>query len=314
MLRYLDNNTNRRQHPNENYARELMELFTMGIGNYAEDDVKAAARAFTGWTFRGDQFVFNEREHDYGVKTFLGETGNLDGSDAIDIILKQPCTARFMAAKLLQFFATDTPEPAVVEETASVLRANHCEFKPTLHAIFCSQHFYSPQTCRSQIKSPAQLVIGSVRVLGVTVNEAALLAVMRGLGQDLLFPPNVKGWDGGETWIDTTTLLLRYNLSAYLLAGQVPLQANSIRGRPLPLRGQLARFGAPTNQLAQIVGTAVASDAATLVDSLAARLLQAPPDKQMRHWLVEQAALAPIDERASRIAHFIMSTPEYQLC
>ena len=116
MLEYLNNNTSRKQHPNENYARELMELFTMGIGNYTEDDVKAAARAFTGWTFNDATFVCNDRDHDEGVKTYLGHTDNLDGGDVIDIILEQPCTARFMAKKLLRFFVCDDPGEEEIEE------------------------------------------------------------------------------------------------------------------------------------------------------------------------------------------------------
>src|ERR1043166_3633717 len=201
MLKYLDKNTNRRHHPNENYARELMELFTLGIGNYTEDDVKAAARALTGWTFRGEEFVFNRREHDDGLKTFLGRSDNLDGTDVIDIILEQPSTARFMARKLLRYFVCDDPEPAVVEELATMLRAKNYEFEPVVRAILQSEIFYSPKTYRTQIKSPAQLVVGSVRSLGVTMNERAMAVGMRMLGQDLLYPPNVKGWDGGEAWI-----------------------------------------------------------------------------------------------------------------
>jgi uncharacterized protein (DUF1800 family) len=315
MLRYLDNNTNRKQHPNENYARELMELFTMGIGNYTEDDVKAAARAFTGWTFEGDDFIFNDHQHDNGVKTFLLSVGDLDGTDVIDSILQQSCTARFMVAKLLRFFVSDKPEPEAVEEYAALLRGYKYDFNPFLHTLLSSEYFYSTKAYRAQIKSPTQLVVGACRLLGVTVNEKALAIALRGLGQDLLEPPNVKGWDGGETWINTTTLLERYNLSAYLLSGEIPFSGGAPHGKsPQARRFQLSRFGTPTNSLAQFYPKDVACDPAPLADSLIDRLLMAKLDNRARQWLVEQAEAAPVSERATRVAHLIMSMPDYQLC
>lgn len=312
MLKYLDNNTSRKQHPNENYARELMELFTMGIGNYNEEDVKAAARAFTGWTFRGEEFVFNRRAHDDGVKTYLGQTGNFDGTDVIDIILKQPCTARFMAGKLLRFFVCDNPSPQIHDETAALLRACRYDFKPVVRAMFCSNYFYSPQVYRTQIKSPAQLVAGSVRLLSVTVSERALAVAMRDLGQDLLFPPNVKGWDGGETWINTTTLLRRYNFAGYLLSGEVPGAAPEATqpGR----RFRLERFGRPKHKLNTLYGPAIASDAPRLVDSLIGRLLQSKLESKARQWILEQAETTRVSDRPAVVAHLIMSMPDYQLC
>lgn len=308
MLRYLDNNTNRRQRPNENYARELMELFTMGIGNYTEDDVKAAARAFTGWTFQGDEFVFERFNHDDGVKTFLGKTGAFDGADAIDVILEQPCTGRFMANKLLKFFVTDDPDPAVVEEISTALRANWYDFKPVLRALFCSDYFYSAKVYRTQIKSPVQLIVGSVRLLEASLDEHAMAIVMRGLGQDLFAPPNVKGWDGGEAWVNTTTLLQRYNFAGYLLGGDTP---GSSPGR---YRQRLGRFAKPTQEMTKLVGEQVAGEAAKLVDVLVARLLQTKIDPKSQKWLLNRAETTRISERPVAVAHLIMSMPEYQLC
>jgi uncharacterized protein (DUF1800 family) len=310
MLRYLDNNTNRRQHPNENYARELMELFTLGIGNYTEDDVKAAARAFTGWSFEGEEFVFHRREHDDGEKTYLGETGNWDGTDAIDIILKQPATGRFMATKFLKYFVADNPEPAVVEAVAESLRTNKYEFKPVLREIFTSAYFYSPHVYRLQIKSPAQLVVGSVRLVNAPVNGKAMAVTMRELGQDLLYPPTVKGWDGGETWINTTTLLLRYNYAGYLLGGETP------PGGWVAQEKQHARpeHFDKKNELSTIVGPDLPGDPAKLVDLLGARLLQTKLDPKDRQWLLGEAETTRLSERTTRVAHLIMSMPAYQLC
>jgi uncharacterized protein (DUF1800 family) len=314
MLRYLDNNTNRKKHPNENYARELMELFTMGIGNYTEDDVKAAARAFTGWTFRTEEFVFEKFQHDDGGKTFLGHTGNLDGTDIIDIILQQPCTARFMATKLMKFFVTDHPSPAAVDEAAALLRSNRYNFKPVLRTMFLSECFYSPEAYRTQIKSPAQLVVGTSRALGVTLDERALAIAMRGLGQDLFYPPNVKGWDGGETWINTSTLLMRYNFAGYLISGEIPGGGSMAPAKGAARRFRLERFGRPKHELNNLYGPDIAADAPKLVDALLGRLLQAKVEPTARQWLVQQAETTAVSERPSVVAHLIMSMPDYQLC
>lgn len=317
MLAYLDNNTSRKEHPNENYARELLELFTMGIGQYTEEDVQDAARAFTGWTFRpgSDDFLFLPGQHDDGLKTFLGQTGQFDGTDIVDIVLTQPVTARFISRKLFEFFVYDDPAADVVEELATALRKGQYEVKPFLEQLFQSEIFYSARAFRTQIKSPVQLVIGTCRLLGVQANERALAVAMRGLGQDLLFPPNVKGWEGGEAWINTNTLLLRYNLAGYLLRGKVP---DGAVGGNRPGREQRARRllerGAPIHQLDSIVPAEVRTEPARVVDRLVARLLQTKLDSQARNWLVEQASTVPSKERAEVVAHLIMCMPDFQLC
>jgi uncharacterized protein (DUF1800 family) len=315
MLEYLNNNTNRKQHPNENYARELMELFTMGIGNYTEDDVKSAARAFTGWTFEEETFVCNDRDHDSGSKTYLGHTGDLDGGEVIDIMLQQSCTARFMAKKLLRFFVYDDPGAEEVEDFAAVIRGYNYDFKPVLRTLLSSEVFFSPKAFRTQIKSPAQLVVGTARTLGVTVDEHALVIAMRVLGQDLLYPPTVKGWDGGETWINTQTLLLRYNFAGYLVEGKPmgPTTAGSVK-KPQQHRFQLDRYGSPQTQLAQICGPEMAADAEGLVTVLTGRLLYTRLDPDAHQWLVEQAEKVATDDRPAVVAHLIMSMPDYQLC
>lgn len=307
MLRYLDNNTNRKGRPNENYARELLELFTMGIGHYTEDDVKAAARAFTGWTFEEDEFVFRQRDHDFGAKTFLGRTGHFDGTDIIDIILQQPVTARFLAGKLLKFFACDEPDPAVVEALAGVLRDSGYQFRPLLETLFASDYFYSAPVRRTQIKSPAQLVVGTARLLGAQLDERALALAMQQLGQHLLHPPNVKGWDGGETWINTQTLLQRYNFAGFLLTGKTA-------GTGARFRQRLDRFGPPTHELTKWYPKEACDNPAALVDALVARLLSGPIDAKARQWLIEQAETTRLAERPVRIAHLILSMPDYQLC
>ena len=314
MLKYLDNNTNHKSHPNENYARELMELFTMGIGNYTEDDVKAAARAFTGWTFRGDQFVKLDRQHDHGEKVFLGRRGNFDGDDIIDIILEQPCTARWMAKKFFEFFVYDDPEPAIVEEHAGLLRRHDYQFKPFVRALLKSDIFYSPRAWRTQIKSPAHLVVGSVRYLGAEINARALAVAMRMLGQDLLYPPNVKGWEGGEAWINTNSLLMRYNMAGYLVDGQIPEAGNQPRVQGQQRRMRLSRYGTPKTDFDTLSGPDFSADAPKLVDALVARLLQAPLDGAARAMLIEYTERTRVSQRPATVAHLIMSMPDYQLC
>ncbi len=307
MLRYLDNNSNRKAHPNENYARELLELFTLGAGNYTEQDIKEAARAFTGWTFapRQEQYVFARRQHDYGEKTFLGRRGAFDGVEIIDIILEQPATARFVARKLFEFFVHEHPADDVVEALAALFRDHDYELRPLLRSMFRSKLFFSERAIRTQIKSPAQIVIGSARLLGVDQDPRLLAFGMRLLGQDLFAPPNVKGWDGGEAWINTNTLSMRHHLARYLVTGQVG-------GR----LGILRRLGESplNNQLEQIVPPEIRADSRQVVDRLVACLLQVPPNRDNRAWLIDRAEVVNPPQRAALVAHLVMSLPEYQLC
>lgn len=232
MLRYLDNVQNRRGKPNENWARELMELFTLGIGNYTEQDIKEAARAFTGWTIRNGAFAFDGRQHDTGSKTVLGRTGAFDGEDIVDILLAQPVCAEFLSRKLWTYFAYENPEPEIVKGLASTLRDGGYELKPLLRRIFSSEAFYSARARSSQIKSPAQLVAGLQVQLDVPLTERPPVAAlaMRAMGQSLYYPPNVKGWDGGRAWINTNTFLVRCNLASHFVSGIAPEFGGRARG------------------------------------------------------------------------------------
>lgn len=220
MLVYLDNARNNKRTPNENYARELLELFTLGVGHYQESDIKAAARAFTGWSFDEHGFQFRKSQHDDGAKTFLGHTGNLDGDDIIEIILQQPACSRFLARKLLEFYVTPGPDRAVVERLAAVIRNNNYELKPVLRTLFMSRAFYDEKVRGTLIKSPVELLVGAARQLGVPLRDLpAAERAVAALGQELMQPPNVKGWDGGPKWINSATLYKRYNFVGALLAG-----------------------------------------------------------------------------------------------
>jgi uncharacterized protein (DUF1800 family) len=217
MLRYLDNDRSTKKKPNENWARELMELFTLGQGQYTEDDIKQMARAFTGWASDGREFRFNVRNHDAGVKTVFGRSGNYDGWEAIEILFEQEALATFICGKLWRFFASEEADEAVIAGLAKTFRASNYDLAPVLYRLFRSEAFYADSVRATQIKSPAQLVVKLTHDLHLnTVPPIALAQAAASLGQNVLHPPNVKGWDGNRAWINANTLLLRYNLSTQL--------------------------------------------------------------------------------------------------
>ena len=212
MLVWLDNRKNVAAHPNENYARELMELFTLGLGNYTEDDVKNAARALTGITLAaGSRVVFQPRLHDADVKTFLGRTGNFGPDDIVDIVLAQPVHQRFICRKLLEFFVYSDPEPELVEELASVYATSGFDIGKTVGTILRSNVFFSPRAYRALPKSPIEFVIGLQRYMQFPQVPLDTLTWLGRMGQIPLMPQTVKGWDGGPTWINTSTMLARMN-------------------------------------------------------------------------------------------------------
>ncbi len=210
MLIYLDNRDNRDSHPNENFARELLELFTLGEGHgYTEKDIREAARAFTGWRVDPDWRRFQNfiRFHDYGSKTFLGRTGNFDGDDILTILLHQPRTAEYVAERLWREFIDDTPARAEVERLAEIFRRSGYRIRPLLKALLMSPAFRDPATRGVLVKAPVDVVVGTYRLMGRHPDELRpLVGALARMGQDLFDPPNVKGWPGGLHWITATTL------------------------------------------------------------------------------------------------------------
>ncbi len=218
MLAYLDNNQNRKGNPNENLARELMELFTLGVGNYTEDDIKEAARALTGWQTReGEGAFFVQRQHDNGVKTILGRTGRFDADDLVDILLDQPACPRWIAARLLLYFEGREPSERRLAEYAAFLKAQKYELAPFLRKLFLDAQFYSDEIVAERIAGPVEFLVGATRRLGITIQPQVLWLGAGQLGQRLFEPPNVKGWEGGEAWVTTSTLLARGNMAGMLL-------------------------------------------------------------------------------------------------
>lgn len=232
MLRFLNNQQNRKQHPNENFGREVMELFTMGRGHYTEKDVKEGSRAFTGWSYNpAGEFVFRRRQHDEGVKTFLGKTGNFDGDDILNIILEQKATAQHITEKICRFFVNDNPDPGQVSRLADRFYQSGYHLGSLMEDIFRSEWFYAGQNRGNLIKSPVELLTGMQRSIPVSFGRQQVqLLFERIMDQTLFYPPNVGGWPGGRDWIDSSTLLFRMRLPQIVYYSE----AVTIRPKDMP--------------------------------------------------------------------------------
>lgn len=219
MLVYLDSVTNRKAHPNENYAREIMELFCLGEGNYSENDIRELARCFTGWEIKRKKFRFNRYQHDTGSKTIFDETGKFGGEDGVRIVAGRDSAPRFIVKKMIRYFVFDEPEPSadLIEPLARTLRENDMQLGPLVRRILTSNLFFSERAIGRKVRSPVELAIGFLRTLEGSTNSYELANELRKLGHGLFYPPNVKGWDGGRTWINSSTLLGRSNLIRKLI-------------------------------------------------------------------------------------------------
>jgi len=223
MILYLDTQSNHKAQPNENFARELMELFTLGEGRYTEKDVQEAARAFTGWQvdMKTGNFVERPPQHDDGDKVFLGQKGNFEGDNILYILLTQPRVSEFITEKLWREFISETPDPQEVKRLATRFRNNNFEIRPLLRDLFLSPAFRDPKNRGVLTKSPVDLMVGTIRTFNMPIEDTMPLVVTgKAMGMDLLDPPNVKGWAGGESWISTYTLLTRRQFLARLLRGK----------------------------------------------------------------------------------------------
>ncbi len=323
MLIWLDNAQSRREHPNENFAREVMELFTLGEGHYTEKDVTEAARALTGWGYdiRTEEFVERPRFHDDGEKTFLGLTGYLTGEDVLQQIVAQPQAARFITAKLWNFFAGEPASDALVTALSDKFRRSGMNFKPLLAAIFYSEEFYADSIVRNQVKSPVQWLVNSVRVLERELPAPMICyGLTRNLGQDLFAPPNVKGWDGGLSWINTSNLLARYNYAAFLVEGDASVLSGMAMGGPnggggAQFQNRLQNFRGRSVDISKIVTGEERSDKTKLLAALEHRLIQGKlrgkQEQTLRDYLDGQPELNR--DVIFNTIRLMMSTPEYQL-
>jgi uncharacterized protein (DUF1800 family) len=273
MLRYLDNDENIKAHPNENFARELMELFTMGVhGGYSEKDVQESARAFTGWTFKGGgnkdvqgykniQFMFIPKNHDTGTKTFLGQSSNFDGADIVHIVTHHPSSAKFMTEKIWRYFVSEELPENIHNDLIQVWTESKLDIRELLRSIFTSQEFYAPQNRNNLIKSPLEYVIGSLRALKAKLlleQELTLVNLLANQAQIPFYPPNVKGWDGGLDWIADTTLLNRIQFMGTISGGKLAMRPrikkDSEKIPPQPIAGLTFPLGSSTKQTIDLIG------------------------------------------------------------
>lgn len=308
MMRYLDTDKSEKTKPNENFARELMELFTLGEGVvYTENDIRESARAFTGYRVsrQTQQFQFLKSRFDSSEKNFLGRKGPFNGDDIIDIILQQPECAEYIARKLWVYFASDSPSDATIEALANHFQKSDYDISSTLKEMFLCEEFYSPSVVRQQVKSPVQWLVQTARVLEAPLPGAsALEAVLPQMGQRLFDPPNVKGWDGGRSWISSSTLLLRYNMAGYIVSGKLPA-----------LGGFQRTAGIVDIPLNKIAPPDLRANPEKLCDVVSARLVNGRLGEGERQKLITfLKERGTIDDPAVRdFLHLMMSTPEYQL-
>jgi uncharacterized protein (DUF1800 family) len=220
MLQFLNNQENKKGHPNENFARELMELFTLGRGNYTEQDIKESARSFTGWAYEGKtgEFTFRPNVHDDGIKTFMGQTANFCGEDIIDIICANKQTAVFICTKLYKYFVNEVPDKEHVKQMADVFYKANYEITPLLQFVFLSDWFYDDKNIGNLIKSPIEILVGLNRQFYISYqNPDIVIHFQQILGQELFRPPSVAGWPGGRSWIDSSTLMYRMQVPSTIL-------------------------------------------------------------------------------------------------
>jgi uncharacterized protein (DUF1800 family) len=297
MLLYLDSATNRKIHPNENFAREVMELFCLGLGKYSEQDIQQLARCFTGWEVQHGVFKFNPYQHDTGIKKVLGKSGQFDGDDGLRVVLEQPAAAEFICTKLVRYFVSDEPEiPAdLVAPLAHRFRDQDLTVAPVVETILTSRVFYSLGALGCKVRSPVELGIGLLRALEANTNMAQLATRLRDLGQMPFYPPNVKGWDGGRTWIDSSALLARARLVRALV------ERAETRFGGVALDEYLDRFGL--------------KNSAVIVDWLSELLLAVPLATDIRAQLVEQFDRSEKPRLAAlkQLLHLFGSLPEFQL-
>ncbi len=320
MLSFLNNQQNKKQHPNENFAREVMELFTMGRGSYTENDIKEGARAFTGWGFNlKGEFVDRPFLHDSGKKTFLGKTGNFTGDDILDILLEQKQTAKYITKKLFRYFVNDTPDESKIELLATRFYENNYDIKKLLADIYSSDWFYNEKNIGNRIKSPVELLVGIRRLIPMELEQPeAQLLFQRALGQILFYPPNVAGWPGGKNWIDSSALMLRMRIP------QILTDADDFAVKPKDDDDtMMGKEGVDTNAKTRQLNVDVDWDAVTNVFGSVAKenLLEKINDVVLQtKSRITTAIINKYIDKQARETYIkttiveLMSTPEYQLC
>ena len=344
MLLWLDGYLNRAGKPNENFGRELMELFTLGVGHYTEQDVREGARALTGWTvsrktlYQGDsasQGVLRPRFHDGGSKTYLGHTGNLGSDGVMNILSAHPNTGGFLVRKLFEFFAYDGVDGSILQPFIQTYYSSKYDMGAVIKQILLSDAFYSDLSFEQHFKSPAEFVLGSVRELNVSIPTIQLIRAMTLMGQELLNPPNVAGWPGGITWLNPGTLVERFNFAGLLARSGLAHHQPAMQGTPvmgqgisamtqpqvdpqtLSLANTMSLPNAPAFAPAELVSQSGAKDPAALVSYLLTRFvgIGATPATvaALGTYLGPDLSHEIIQNRVRNLVQLVLSSPEYQL-
>jgi uncharacterized protein (DUF1800 family) len=304
MLIWLDNRQNRKGSPNENYAREVQELFTVGIGNYTEQDIHEAARAFTGHTLdRSLGYVFNKNQHDAGGKTFQGQTGNFDADDILGILVRNPATARFITTKLFSWFVYENPDSSVVDRLSNTFTTSGFDIRAVVRDIFTGPEFLSAQAFHGLIKQPVDYVVGSLKSLNVQDIGPDVTAVLRRMGEDLLNPPDVSGWRGGSAWINSTTLFERFNWGDRLAMGR---DSSKPYFADVPTQLQAQGIVSPDALVDYYVNLFVDGDVTPEARQSLLDYLNAPTPLALDD-------TGAIDLKARGLVHLALATPTHQL-
>lgn len=326
MLLYLDGASNKRGRPNENFAREVMELFTLGEGHYSQRDVTEAARAYTGWSLDPDTFayVFKPEQHDAALKTVLGQTGPFDGDRTLDILLAQPQTARWIMGKLWREFIGQPPDGDALEPLAARFRDSGYDLKLALRLLLSSPAFWDANHRGALVKSPAEFVAGTVRMFGIGYGDpAGFVPTLRALGQNLFYPPNVKGWPGGSNWINSSTLLAREQFVDQMFRSTAPLEAAPAqRGAGVPASAPRTDMAGARNGAMNAMSKPVPRGMRFDLDGWLAQFRTAPQahssvstELQLQHAVLPLAPLAAIDPDTTSGAYLrvLLMDPVYQL-
>ncbi|XZF15261.1 DUF1800 domain-containing protein [Chitinophagaceae bacterium MMS25-I14] len=326
MLLFLNNQQNRKQHPNENFAREVMELFTLGRGNYTETDIKEAARAFTGWGY-DDQgyFTFRKGQHDTGSKTFLGRTGNFNGDDILNILLEQRQTSIFITQKIYRYFVSDLKiDDKRVQQLARSFYDSNYDIRHLLEEMFTSSWMYTGDVAGAKIKSPAELLAGYMRTLPMTFeNDKISVNIQRILGQWLFYPPNVAGWPGGKNWIDSSALVIRMRLPEALFGSkELNLHAKEsdmdmMSGRKMAAetgKAQVFRIGKVNADWSAYVNHWKDVPDGQLPGAIASYLFPVTLSAEKISTIGKYVDKDSREELVKSITILLMEMPEYQLC
>ncbi len=315
MVVYLDVRDNRKGKPNENYSRELMELFTLGVTGpdgqptFSERDVREVARAFTGWSLDAERkFIFREGQHDGGGKTIFGKTGRFGGDDVIGLLIDHPACAPYICRRLFSFFAYDDPEPAVLAPIVDLFRSSKGSIRAVVRAILTSPAFYSQRAYRAKAKSPAELIAGVARVLQLETDASTFQTSAKRMGQALFNPPNVSGWPGGASWFNTTTWLERVNWVNRILTIR-----KDDHTRPAALFGFVQRQGLATPEQAVEYFLRLLLDGQASPEQRQALLTYVKDGDLWKAGQPLRETDPAVDRKLRGLVYLIMAMPEYQL-